>query len=219
LITGESKKMSIEKAFGHDKVGVGASVAVHEKAKWHAHWTIKKYEGEYPVLPFSSDMFLAMTPEDLERAGIKPIETVEIDGNCLLNDGINNIIWPAVIGGSYTPINTTDGCIGVGDSSAAASAGQTGLQATTNRQWVIIASTSGTGSSQQLVLQATFTTSQANFTWNEICAGSTTTPSSLPSTGTAPPATAHVLNRLVNTNMGTKGSAATWTATLTVTLQ
>jgi hypothetical protein len=156
-----------------------------------------------------------MTLEEIMAAGVKPYETLEIDGNCLLNDGINNILAPALIGGSYTPINTTDGCIGVGNGTTAAAATQTALQGS-SCQWVIVTSTSGTGSSQQLVVQGSFGSSYGNFAWQEICAASTTSPGSLPSTGTTPPATAHILNRLVS-SMGTKASGTTWTATLTIT--
>ena len=201
----ENRGKNMEKAFGNEKVRVGAIVSLSEKAKWHAHWTIRKFVGDFP----------GMTPEEVMAAGVKPYETLEIDGNCLLNDGINNILTPALIGGSCTPINTTDGCIGVGNGTTAAAATQTALQGS-SCQWVIVTSTSGTGSSQQLVLQASFGSSYGNFTWQEICAASTTTPGSLPSTGTTPPATAHILNRLVS-SMGTKASGTTWTATLTIT--
>jgi len=191
---------------GKDTVQVGAQIPVTDNAHYKAVWRIFKFLGD----------FSKKTLEEILKAGIKPYEVLEIEGNCQLNDGINNILTPAIIGGSYTPVNTTDGCIGVGDSSTAAAATQTGLQASSNRQWVIVTSTSGTGSSQQLVLQASFGSSYGNFAWNEICAGSTTTPGSLPSTGATPPATAHVLNRLVQ-SMGSKASGTTWVATLTIT--
>jgi len=148
-------------------------------------------------------------------AGVKPYAVDEYEGNCLLNDGINNILTPALIGGSYTALNTTDGCIGVGNGTTAAAATQTALQGS-SCQWVIVTATTGTGSSQQLVLQASFGSSYGNFAWQEICAASTTTPASLPSTATTPPATAHILNRLVQ-SMGTKASGTTWTVTLTIT--
>jgi hypothetical protein len=197
----------MEKASSVDSVGIGVSAEVKEKIHWRAHWTIRKFVGDFP----------GMTPEEIIAAGVKPYETLEIDGNCLLNDGINNILTPALIGGSYTPTNTTDGCIGVGNGTTAASASQTALQGS-SCQWVIVTSTSGTGSSQQLVLQASFGSSYGNFAWTEIAAASTTTPGSLPSTATTPPSTAHILNRLVPSGgMGTKASGTTWTVTLTIT--
>lgn len=198
----------MEKAVGNDRINVGAQVPAKEQAHYKAVWRIYKFVGDYPGMPV----------EDILAAGVKPYDVLEFEGNCLLNDGINNIVWPAVAGASYTPINTTDGCIGVGDSNTAAVASQTGLQASTNRQWVIATSVTQ-GSSQQIVIQASFGSTYGNFQWLEICAGSTTTPGSLPSTGATPPATAHVLNRLVPAGgMGTKVSGTTWVATLTITL-
>ena len=197
----------MEKAFGNEKASVGASIAAAEKARWMAHWTIKKFLGDFP----------GMSAEEIEAAGVEPFEVMEVDGNCLLNDGINSIIWPAVVGALATPLNGTDGCMGVGDSSTAAAASQTGLQAGTNHLWVLLSATPTVGSSQQLVASATFSGSQANWVWNEICVGVTSTPASLPANSQAPPATAHVLNRLAQ-NLGTKASGTTWTGQLTVTL-
>ena len=197
----------MEKAFGQDHTRAGAFVPLVEKGKWMAHWTIKKFLGDYPD----------MTPEEIEAAGVKPYEVLEIDGNLLLNDGINAIIWPAVVGSLATPLNGTDGCMGVGDSSTAAAASQTGLQAGTNHLWVLLSATPTVGTSQQLVASATFASAQANWVWNEICIGVTSTPASLPANAATPPATAHVLNRLAQ-NLGTKASGTTWTGQLTVTL-
>ena len=116
----------MEKAFGNEKASVGASISAAEKAQWMAHWTIKKFLGDFP----------GMSAQEIEAAGVEPFEVLEVDGNCLLNDGINSIIWPAVVGALATPLNGTDGCMGVGDSSTAAAASQTGLQAGTNHLWV-----------------------------------------------------------------------------------
>ncbi len=197
----------MEKAFGNEQANVGAFAPAEEKAKWRAHWSIKKFLGDYP----------GMAAEEIEAAGVVPYEVLEIDGNCLLNDGINAIILPAVVGSLATPLNGTDGCMGVGDSSTAAGPTQTGLVAGTNHLWVLLSATPTVGSSQQLVASATFSSAQANWVWNEICVGVTSTPASLPANSAAPPATAHVLNRLVQ-NLGTKASGTTWTGQLTVTL-
>lgn len=195
----------MEKSKTQETLAVGAAMPAEDHLwKAHVHWKIHKFVGDFPQ----------MTPEEIMAAGVKPYAVDEYEGNCLLQDGINNILTPALIGGSYTPINTTDGCIGVGSSTTAAAATQTGLQTPIN--WVIVTATTGTGSSQQLVLQASFGSSYGNGAWNEICCGSTTTPGSLPSTAATPPATAHVLNRLVQ-SMGTKASGSTWTVTLTIT--
>ncbi|MGA2386971.1 MAG: hypothetical protein ABSG33_10620 [Candidatus Bathyarchaeia archaeon] len=195
----------MEKAFGHEKVSVAAHAAASEKAAWMARWTIQKFVGDFP----------GMTPREIMDSGVKPYESLELEGNCLLNCGINSIIWKAVNGGLTSPLNATYGCIGVGDSTTAASASQTGLQASSNYLWVVATSVT-VGSSQQMVVVANFSSGQANYVWNEICAG--VAPSGLPSASAAPPGSGTALNRLVST-MGTKASGTTWTATLTVSLQ
>jgi hypothetical protein len=203
----------LDKSLGKDSVGIGAVTCIKDFLHYHAHWTIKKFDTPDDV---DGSKYGHLTAEQLEALGLKPFETLEIDGNMLLNDGINAILLPAIIGSAITAINTTNGCIGVGDSTTVAAASQTALQAGTNHLWVIVTSTAGTGTSQQLVLAATFSTAQANWVWNEIMSGATTTPGSLPANATTPPATAHVLNRLVQA-MGTKVATATWTANLTIT--
>ncbi len=199
----------MEKAKGQANINLTSKIPLHEFARWIPHWTINKYNGDFPE----------MSDKKIQALGNKPYETLEFDGNCLLNGGINSMIWPAIVGAlaSSNYLNGTYGCIGVGDSSTAASASQTGLQAATNRIWVLISATPTTGSNQQIIISATFASAQANFAWNEICAGSTSTPGSLPVTTATPPATAIVLNRLVQ-SMGTKASGTSWTATLTITL-
>jgi len=204
----------MEKEGTKSGVKIGAQIEVGDHNwKAHPHWIIRKYD-----TPDDGDgsKYGNLTDADIQALGLKPIEVLEFDGNLLLNDGINNILIPGLIGGSPTPINATDGCIGIGDSATAAVATQTALQAATNHLWVIVTATTGSGTNQQLVLAATFSTAQANWVWNEIMCGSTTTPGSLPANATTPPATAHVLNRLV-VGMGTKVSTATWTVTLTIT--
>ena len=179
----------------------------HEKGIWHAHWTVKKFLGDYP----------GMTPEENEAAGVKPYEVLEVDGNCLLDDGLNGIVWPAVVGSLATALDGTDGCMGVGDSSTAAVASQTGLQAAANCLWVLLDSVPAVGVDQQLVASGTFGSDQANWVWNELCVGVTSAPASLPASSQAPPATGHVLNRVVQ-SFGTKTSGTTWTGQLTLTL-
>lgn len=188
-------------------LSVGAQLPTQDKG-WLAkiNWKIHKFTGDYPN----------MTAEEIMAAGVKPYAIDEFNGNCLLNGGINSLLVPALIGSATKFIDTTNGCIGVGDSSTAAAASQSALQAGTNHLWVIVTATTGSGADQKLVVAATFASAQANFAWNEICCGTTTTPSSLPADAATPPETDVVLNRLVS-SMGTKASGATWTVTLTIT--
>lgn len=195
-----------DKARGNDSMKVGAKLNLKEHGKVKAMWKIYKFLGDFPH----------MTAEQIMAKGIKPYEVLEYGPNLMLNDGYNNVILQALVGAAPTYLNGTDGCMGVGDSSTGASASQTALQAASNHLWVLLSATPTVGSNQQLVASASFSTSQANWTWNEIMLGTTTTPASLPSNSAAPPATAYVINRLV-TGMGTKVSTATWVATVTIT--
>ncbi len=206
--------MFSEKGLGKDEISIGVSVGVHDHGKVKPHWTIMKFDTPDDV---DGSKYGGKNVAELLALGLKPFEVLEFEGNMMMNDGYNNIVWPAVVGAAPTYINGTDGCMGVGDSTVAAAAAQTALQAATNHLWVILNATPTTGASQQMVASASFSTSQANWVWNEIMIGTTTTPGSLPNNATTPPATAHVLNRLV-TAMGTKVSTATWVATLTITL-
>ena len=187
----------MERSLGREKIGLGSLVPLNEKPHWRPHWKVEKFLGDYPE----------MTAEDLKAAGIEPYETLEFDGNCLLNSGINSIIWPLVAGSGGTAMNSTNSYIGVGDSSTAASASQTGLQAATNKTWQQVSGAPTVGSNQQIVFSATFGSASANYAWNEICVGN----------GSNPPSTGVTLNRLVQT-MGTKASGTSWVATLTITL-
>ena len=58
--------------------------------------------------------------------------------------------------------------IGVGDSTTAAAAGQTDLQASSNKVWKVIVDSDRVFVSPTLFLSVDFGYSEANFTWNEL---------------------------------------------------
>jgi hypothetical protein len=109
-----------------------------------------------------------------------------------------------------TYFNNGNAYIGVGDSTTAAAATQTDLQASTNKLRKAMdatypqhtdATTSGAAS---IVFKSTFSTSDANYAWQEwgIFNGSSG---------------GRMLNRKVE-SLGTKTSAASWAFTCTLTL-
>lgn len=131
----------------------------------------------------------------------RPYAVSHIDGNLLLNEGINNL-WDLATGSGTswaTPY------LGVGDSLTAVSASQTGLQAATNKVYVAADAGYPTTDSQQIVVQATFDGDTANFDWNEftICTGDSDAGVNL--------------NRAVSAQ-GTKTSGQIWVLTVDVTL-
>jgi hypothetical protein len=153
----------------------------------------------------------------LLEEGVEP-ETRHIEKNLLLYGGAS-VQWQTLIGNGTTTagqaltyFNNAQAAIGVGDSTTAAAATQTNLQASTNKLRVAMdatypSHTDGTTSgAASIVFRSTFGTSQANFAWQEwVIANSATD------------GTGRCLNRKVE-SLGTKTSASTWTLTLTLSL-
>jgi hypothetical protein len=128
-----------------------------------------------------------------------------IGENLLLNEGINELLTLAC-GTGATQFDNSNAYLGVGDSSTAASASQTGLQAATNKLYKAMDVSFPTyGTSQKATWQATFGSSDANFAWAEF------------SVANGNSDTAKNLNRLVSAQ-GTKTSGQTWQLTLEITL-
>jgi len=73
----------------------------------------------------------------------------------------------AIIGGASFTKFGSNAYLGVGDSSAAHSPGQTDLQATTNKLRKQVDSGSPSRSGNVITWTATFQTNEANFAWNE----------------------------------------------------
>ena len=175
----------MDHAFGKEEVGIGNNIG--EQLHYKAEWEIIKYASD----------------EDLKLG--KPFETVHMNGNLLLNAGIN-LLLTLLAGGAGTAFSNANAYLGVGDSSTAAAATQTALQAATNKAYQAMDASYPTyGSSQQIVFQGTFASGAANFAWNEFgvfnaAAGGGT-----------------MFNRLVS-SQGTKTAGQAWTLKLTITI-
>jgi hypothetical protein len=122
-------------------------------------------------------------------------------GNCLLNEGINEL-WTLVAGTGAVLFDNGHAYIGVGDDATAAAATQTGLIAATNKKYNPMDTSYPTyGSSQKVTHRATFASNDANFHWQEITVANGNSDAS------------KNLNRKVQ-DMGTKASNTSWVATL-----
>lgn len=133
-----------------------------------------------------------------------PYEDKVIGENILVNAGINALLT-LLAGGGGNAFNNANSYLGVGDSSTAAGATQTDLQAATNKLRKAMNATYPTyGTSQKITFQSDFTSAEANFAWNEMAVFNAS------SAGT-------MLNRLVSAQ-GTKTSGQTWRLTLEITL-
>lgn len=178
---------------------VGALLSVHDAPKWRCEWLIEKRW---------------KAPDSEHDAG--DIEYIHGKGNLLLNGGAD-VIWNRIITRNpSTAVNNVNSAfananakIGVGASSVAAAASQTGLQTTgtktfSSMQATYPTHTTGTSTgARSASFRAVFTTAQANYAWKEWVI--------VNSTGQ------RALNRKVQ-SLGTKTSAAQWTFTATLTL-
>lgn len=133
-----------------------------------------------------------------------PFETVEIEGNILVNAGIN-ALWNLGIGAGGSAFNNANSYLGVGDSSTAAAAAQTDLQAATNKlRKAMNGGFPTAGTLQKASWQADFTGSEANYAWAEFAVFNASVAGTM-------------LNRKVSAQ-GTKVSGQTWRLTLEITL-
>lgn len=84
--------------------------------------------------------------------------------NLVVNAGKESILkyLGNITGGGYA------NAIGVGDSTTTAAAGQTDLQASSNKYWKSITSTDRVFLNNTLYVSADFGYTEANFTWNEL---------------------------------------------------
>ena len=171
-----------EMSVGKDQMGIKDLNSILENFQEKAVWKINKFDKDGKFIGES-----------------------KIDGNLLLNEGIN-LLLSLLAGGAGTDFGNTNAYLGVGDSSTAASASQTGLQAATNKLYKAMDASYPTyGTSQKITFKSTFTSAEANFDWNEFTVANGNSDAAVN------------LNRKVSTQ-GTKVSGQTWELTLEITL-
>ena len=161
-----------------------------------------------PDLINSKTWAVTSTVEKWDKAddralGLPPNDTVSVEDNLLVNEGIQ-LLLDLLIGAGGTAFNNANSYIGVGDSTTAASAAQTGLQASSNKDYQAMESSFPSRSSQTVTWKAVWGSSEGNFAWNEWSIANGNSDS-----GTN-------LNRKV-ASLGTKSSGSEWTLTVTIT--
>ena len=127
-----------------------------------------------------------------------------IEGNLALNEGITRVL-NLIIGGGGTAFNNANSYLGVGDSSTAAAAAQTGLQAATNKLYKAMEATYPQIADQTVTFRSVFGSSEGNFAWEEFTVANGNSDAS------------ENLNRKVS-SQGTKSSGQIWTLDLQITL-
>lgn len=127
-------------------------------------------------------------------------------GNILLNEGINELWTIMCTASSGTKFDSTNAYLGVGDSSTAEAASQTGLQAAVNKLYKAMDASYPTyGTSQKATWKSTFTSAEANFGWNEFTVANGNSDSAVN------------LNRKVSAQ-GTKVAGQEWELTFEISL-
>lgn len=109
-----------------------------------------------------------------------------------------------LVGEAITAFNNANARIGVGDSTTAFASGQTDLQAATNKFRRVMEAAYPQRAANVLTFRALFSTSEANFAWNEWGVFNAASAGSM-------------LNRKVEA-LGTKTSAQSWQLTVTLTV-
>jgi hypothetical protein len=183
----------------------GFAPRVVDHGLWDARWAVHKFvehRGRVYKAAHIQGLPLKYLLDNFEL-----IEALKLPGNLLVNVGINQL-WTIVAGTGGTLYDNSHAYTGVGDSATAATASDTGLNATTNKKFnAMDASYPTYGSSQYATWRSTFASGDANYTWNEICVAN----------GNNPPTTGIMLNHKVQ-SMGTKASGTSWVASLQITL-
>lgn len=161
------------------------SCHVLEHILWKAHWTLRKYiNHEARIFDF-------------------PYEVIEIDGNLMLNEGINEL-WTQLCGGSGFAWNSTNAQLVVGSSTTPAAATQTDILGSTSQAVAMNGGYPTYGSAQKVTFQSDFAGDDGVFSWQEFSVWNGAYQNKN-------------LNRLVS-DQGTKVQGQTWTLTLDITL-
>ena len=158
------------------------------------------------------------SPQHLDEIfDLKPDGVIQTSGNLLMYGGAS-CLWETLEGNgtgtagqALTWFDNTNAAIGVGDSSTAAAATQTDLQASTNKLRKAMEATypthtdATTSGAATVNYKSSFATGEANWAWNEIGVFNSATA-----------ATGRMLNRIVQ-SYGTKASG-TWAMEIQITL-
>lgn len=157
-------------------------------------WTIRRFDSDDDYARWASG---DVSPD------CEPYETTIIRGNLLLNEGITELGKLMAVGGAATAWDNTNANLGVGNSTTAAAATDTGLIGA-SKLYKGMEATFPSQVAQTITWRAQFTSGEANFAWAEFSLSNTTLD------------TGDNLNRLVSAQ-GTKTSGQTWTLDLDIT--
>lgn len=169
---------------------------VKDRANWHMRARLLKYKED--ITPFAKE-----GREAEFHKLFTPYEIIEMEGNCLLNTGIDEM-WDLITGevsGATHIFDNAAATIGVGSDATAANATQTDL-IDASPTYKAMEAGYPTSTTQKATFKSSFGSGDANEAWNEWVVKHSTS--------------AKCLNRKVE-SLGTK-STGTWTLEVDITL-
>ena len=209
------------------------AATAHDGLNWRAHALVKKYSPDqafYAERKWASRSFSTKVASRL-RGGPQKVEGLflsllcgepedgyaEAAGNLLVTVGLNRIT-NLIIGGGGVALANASTLTGTGDTSTAATVGDTklGSDSSTHSYYQPADSTYPSQSNGVITNQGTFASPNGNYAWAEWGWVIATTPvgsSTFAATGTSPVLVNHKISAL-----GTKVSGASWVFQTTVTL-
>lgn len=202
--------MNADDGIGAVESGHAAAVlTVFDSLRYRTVWTCEKWSEE--ACAFVRRQLGLARSANVDVAALRqlvgaPEELLMVEGNLILNAGITRLLNLGVgLGG--TAFDAANAYIGVGDSTTAASASQTDLQASSNKFWRAMAASYPLVSAQTVTWQSSFGSSDANYAWQEwgVSAGASG------ASGDGFTTVGTLLNRKV-ASLGTKVTG-TWTLT------
>lgn len=176
-----------------------------DRVSWKARWRIFKFRDADNRIAEAVHAGLSVEEAKVLYPGAC-FATEEIDHNLALNEGLQLLIGliAGTSGDTGNAWNNASAYLGVGDSNTAPAASQTGLQASTNKTFKAMDTSYPTRSNQTCTWQATFGSSDANYSWQEYTVVNASTD------------TGKNLNRCI-ADKGTKASGETWVLQLSIT--
>lgn len=133
-----------------------------ERGGWHCEATLFKYKED--IAPYEKKR-----QEALFHKKFHPYEIIKMEGNCLLNTGINQM-WGLITGaltGTTNIYAEANAQTGVGNSTLAAAATQTGLQGGTATTWKAMEAGFPTYGTQSVTFKSSYSDAEANYAWAE----------------------------------------------------
>lgn len=110
----------------------------------------------------------AQVSSELLRRVVGPAEVIlEVAGNLMLNEGIQQLLDLGIGATSANKFDNANARIGIGDSATAEAAAQTDLQAVANKTYKGMNATFPSRAGQTATFQSDFTSAEANYHWQE----------------------------------------------------